>query len=256
MNQRIIIILVALVFAIILTLILFNHKQGKITPQSQPVIVALVAAKDLKFGMTLQAGDFTWRPLDKKEIATSDVITQETREKDLIGSKLQESVLKDHLILQNMLISKGTLSPLASVLMPGMRAFTVEINASMALAGLIKPGDFVDIILTSKETGGGTTITKTILHNVHVIAVDQDILYVKSSSKEDKVQQRASKQITLELTPKEAELVAAGKANGILSLSLTVPSDSQTGRSTTIEEMNVGVSLYHGEKTEESSDGS
>src|SRR5258708_21694152 len=83
------------------------------------------------------------------------------------------------------------------------------------------PGDHVDIIVTlslqSEEKDGGKThdnrARETVLHDVRVLAIDQR---ADDQSKDIVV----AKTATLEVTPKQAEVVAVVSAVGQISLSL------------------------------------
>src|SRR3546814_1582054 len=59
-----------------------------------------------------------------------------------------------------------------------MRAVTVAINATSGIAGLIFPGDRVDLILTHaidtpEESKRERRASETVLHNVRILATDQ-----------------------------------------------------------------------------------
>ena len=70
---------------------------------------------------------------------------------------------------------------LSAVLEPGMRAVTVGVDAITGAAGLIWPGDRVDLILTQtiQEASmpmGHRVAAETVLSNVRVIAIDQQLV--------------------------------------------------------------------------------
>ena len=67
---------------------------------------------------------------------------------------------------------------LAAVLKQGMRAVTVGVDAVSGTAGLIWPGDRVDVILTQsmddpKLPPGRRVAAETVLQDARVIAIDQ-----------------------------------------------------------------------------------
>ena len=67
---------------------------------------------------------------------------------------------------------------LSAVLCPGTRAVSIGVDQVSGVAGLIWPGDQVDVILTQEFTPadrGRIVTSETILTDVRVIAVDQDI---------------------------------------------------------------------------------
>ena len=256
MNQRTIFILGALIVAIIVTLLIFKQKKTK-PVSTRPVVSVLFATRDISPGKALLAGDFVWQTLSKNEVLSPDLILKGSRrDQDIIGSKILAPLIADQPIKTIMIVGKGVLSPLASILKPGMRAFTIDVSNASAFAGLIKPGDIVDIILTYKKKMGSTRelviVSETIIHNVHVIAIDDHVLYApKDETKSSKMRSSpsSSKHVTLELTPKQAELVAQAKATGTLSLSLMVPDSQEAITADTQQE--AGIFLFHGEKAEE-----
>src|SRR3546814_89763 len=101
-----------------------------------------------------------------------------------------------------------------------MRAVTGPVTATSGIAGLVFPGDRVDLIMTVKQQqrdGDNFADTRflshTVLRNVRVLAVDQK---TENTSGEAAV----AKTATLEVEPKQAEAVAQALEMGRLSLSL------------------------------------
>jgi pilus assembly protein CpaB len=106
---------------------------------------------------------------------------------------------------------------MAAVLQPGTRAVSVPISATSAVSGFIYAGDRVDVLLTHVLNGdksGQHTATETILRNARVIAMDQRLDF-SPGDKPD-----VAKTATLELTPKQSEIVTLAVKMGDLSLVL------------------------------------
>ena len=107
----------------------------------------------------------------------------------------------------------------AAVLSPGMRAATVPLNATADGAGLILPGDHVDLLLAHQipdmETPNAPsrTVSETVLTNIRVVAIDQTV------NDQDK-KPITGKTATFEVTPKQAEEIEVAKLIGNLSLVL------------------------------------
>jgi pilus assembly protein CpaB len=107
---------------------------------------------------------------------------------------------------------------MAAVLQPGMRAVSVPITATTAVSGFIYAGDRVDVLLTHQlrhlKSNEQHTATETILRNARVIAMDQRLDF-SPGDKPD-----VAKTATLELTPKQTEIVTLAVKMGDLSLVL------------------------------------
>ncbi|MFQ5471847.1 MAG: Flp pilus assembly protein CpaB, partial [Dehalococcoidia bacterium] len=79
--------------------------------------------------------------------------------------------------------SFGSDPPVSLVIPEGMRAVSASVNNVSAVGGLIRPGDNVDIILAVQidavddfgESIGSNTIATTLMQNVQLIALDQDV---------------------------------------------------------------------------------
>jgi pilus assembly protein CpaB len=115
---------------------------------------------------------------------------------------------------------------LAAVLGPGMRATTVGVDAVTGTAGLIWPGDHVDLILTETIDDpaaplGRRIAGETVLHNVRVIAIDQELMQGANAANATYPNAASqSRTVTLEVSPANAERIAVATRLGHLSLSV------------------------------------
>lgn len=115
---------------------------------------------------------------------------------------------------------------IASVIKPGMRAKTIETRGpSASVAGFVRPGDRVDVLLNIRgrsgdETGGSSTIT--LLQSVELLAIDQvldpGVDAIEMLGRWAKGDEPTS--VTLQVKPSEALLLDLGQSYGELSLSL------------------------------------
>jgi pilus assembly protein CpaB len=108
-----------------------------------------------------------------------------------------------------------------------MRAMSVPVNATTGISGFIFPGDRVDLILTHNAQDGeskNVRASETVLENVRVLAIDQ-------STNDQKNKPEVGKTVTLELTPKQVEMVSVASQLGHLMLSLRSlpPDDGKDG---------------------------
>jgi len=109
---------------------------------------------------------------------------------------------------------------LAAVLGAGERAVSVGVDAVSGTAGLIWPGDHVDLILTQQiddptAPRGRRIAGETVLHSVRVIAIDQQLVHGGANSIAENLSNRT---VTLEVSPSEAERVSVATRLGKLSL--------------------------------------
>ncbi len=127
-------------------------------------------------------------------------------------------------IARSAVVGPGQRGFLAAVLRPGTRAVTIELGAGTSHAGLVDPGDRVDVILTAglKLAGGAQGVfTRTILEDVRVLAVDRQIgVEAETADGGKEVTRTKIVTATLEVSPSEADRLALGDHEGLLSLAV------------------------------------
>jgi pilus assembly protein CpaB len=108
-------------------------------------------------------------------------------------------------------------SVLATLVEPEMRAITVRVNDVIGVAGFLLPGNRVDVLATRRE-GRNRAEARTLLQDLKVLAVDQ----TSAPNKNDPVIVRA---VTLEMTPRQAEILVRAQTEGSVQLTLRNPLD-------------------------------
>jgi pilus assembly protein CpaB len=104
----------------------------------------------------------------------------------------------------------------------------VGVDAVTGAAGLIWPGDQVDLILTQEMDAASAPLSRrvvgeTVLTNVRVIAVDQHFTQGASAglmTTGGNNQRTVARTVTLEVQPDQAERVAVAERLGRLSLAI------------------------------------
>ncbi len=184
-------------------------------------------------------------------LVSPDLIKTHDYPKDLvpIGAILNKDDAQDRSALTSMVtgepLLESKLSPkgqrgLASLVVGGMRAFTITTNVASGVAGFILPGNKVDVLLTISNggasndfTGGGSTTT--LLQNVEILAVDQKV----EAPADNKVDSTNLRSVTLLVTPGQAAKLSLGQSKGTLHLTLRNPNDqlAATVRPTTVNDI-------------------
>ena len=194
----------------------------------------LVASADLQRGQLLTPDDFRWADWPEDSLNVNyftEELTPDALE-TLTGSVVRQEMYENEPILPLKVVVKGETGYMAALLKPGMRAISVEIAPESASGGFILPDDRVDVILTYdlEINDGEYQIDRphsvTVIENARVLAIDQR--FRPGESGEYDVGEVA----TLELGPRESELLALSQKTGAISLSLRALSDAYTDRGT------------------------
>ncbi|MBW4092395.1 MAG: Flp pilus assembly protein CpaB [Proteobacteria bacterium] len=186
-----------------------------------PHVIVLAAAHAVQPGALLKPDDLAARKLPGVAPPGALIDTPKGR-RALAGAMVRRSLGPNEIILPPDVLRPGDHGFLAAVLKPGMRAITVGVDLVSGTAGLIWPGDRVDLILTQATADPAVppdrrVSAETVLADVRVIAIDQRLV---EGAKPGSPAGHAVHTVTLEVTAEEAERVAVATRLGRLSLSV------------------------------------
>src|SRR5215831_5861564 len=232
-------------------------------PPSVPVTVGyFVAARPLPAGTLAREEDFTVRSVSPDSVPSGAIIdTPEVR----IG--LRGSLVRTFLDTGSLVTSQNVLRPrdrgfLASVLAPGTRAISINVDAESGVSGLIWPGDYVDVVLTQvidKTDLAHGTLSETVLHNVRIIAIDQEIMQGVPAN--NATAGKVAHTVSLQLAPEQVGKITVAEHLGKLSLAIRAAVEQHdTGNTGTVFSGDVSpkiarqtatVKIYRGDKVTE-----
>jgi len=183
----------------------------------------LVAKKDIGMGVALSDQDIEWQTWPQASAQNPAFIRKSEKPdavREFAGAIVRVPMAEGEPVRENKLIRGKGSGYMAAILPQGMRAYSTEISVETGVGGFILPNDRVDVILSGRDreaekaTGTETHVSVTILTDIRVLAIDQLV--------QEKDGQRVvvGKTATLELTQKQAELLARAKQTGVLSLAL------------------------------------
>jgi pilus assembly protein CpaB len=183
----------------------------------------LVAKVEIGLGQITGPESFRWQDWPQSGLSPS-YIQRNTRPNaiaDLNGAVARTPLLPGEPITPYKLVKAGDGGVLAAILPAGMRAISTRIKEETGVGRLILPNDHVDVILTTRKRG--EHIADTMFRNVRVLAIGQLI-----EAREGKKLAEGNT-ATLELTPTQAEELAAGNSKGEISLVLRSIADIKGG---------------------------
>jgi pilus assembly protein CpaB len=186
-------------------------------PAAPETVKILAAKKPLNYGDQISAANadtaLQWVTWPKEAVPPGAFTSGE----DLVGADHKQAriVLRaiepGEPLLKSKLTGFGETIRVATQVSEGMRAVTIPIDAVSGVAGLIAPGDRVDILLTRSIQSDLTT--SIILQNVLVIATDQ-------SAGGEAARTHVARTATVEVDPTDASKLALAQQVGKLTLSL------------------------------------
>lgn len=184
--------------------------QSSNTSAELPRVV--VAALEIPYGTKIESAQLKTIEWPSNNIPKSAFATPD----EVVGKIATSGLLPDEVILADRVTDYLGGSTLAAIVAPNKRAISVRVNDVIGVSGFLLPGNHVDVLATRLVNRRAET--RTALESIKVLAVDQ----TASTDKDEPVVVRA---VTLEMTPRESEILVKAMAEGTLQLTLRNPLD-------------------------------
>ena len=206
----------------------------------------VVVAKPIARGVSL-----TKEMLSIQTLAADSVPEGAITELKVALNRIVAVPVKKGVLLNGHLASKEK-KGIRALLDEGLRAFTIHTpDLASGVAGLIRPGDHVDVLLTvtnrqSDDPAGGAE-TVTLLQDIEILAVDQNL--TDQQPKEENPRRSTHgkstiQSVTLMATPEQTVKLSLAQTKGILHLSLRNP---EIVSATAVEQVEPGPAVTFNE---------
>ena len=197
----------------------------------------VVAATDIPEMTVITADMITTKEVSVDSISSDTILNKEEVEGKVANTK----ILADEPILAKKLTSaESSTLGIAPSIEEGKRAVSIFVEMDSGLSGLLRSGNYVDVLATYEADGTPDPnatinsvsylngITVTLAQNAKVIALAQ----ITDAEKQDQAVQNAENTdeiygtVTLEVSPAEAILIASAEANGKSKIMLILRSQN------------------------------
>jgi len=210
--------------------------------QITPTQAVLVASRPLAPGEFIDGSAVQWQRREGDYSPLLYFVSGHDQREDLFGATLREAVAVGEPLTNRLLVRPNEPGFIAAVLKPGMRAISVPTDMVASNAGLVAPGDRVDVILRLNRRDDGNDdhrapqlASQTLLGNVRLLALNSrtgaglaprrdDTLASATGGEERSYFETA----TLEVTPRQAEQLAVASQAGTLQLAIRAAGEPQS----------------------------
>ncbi|SAK78899.1 Flp pilus assembly CpaB [Caballeronia hypogeia] len=217
---------VLLIGALLIALIVRVVVASASRPANRPVTTekVQVSAASLPQGLLLRDEDLGWKALPANQMPPNAIVSGAPNALDIKGALLRHPVEEGAVLTAADVILPSAPGFLAATLKPDMRAVSVAVDDVSGNAGLIQPGDYVDLLLTQQmdrrtDSPDLAVSSETVVEHVRVLAVGSEIQRPKLNGDTAEAVTRA-RTVTLEVSPRMGEVVAVAARLGSLSLAL------------------------------------
>ncbi len=205
----------------------------RLTPPQKEMVQVVVASRDLPTGSVINSSTMSVRHVPKAYV-NSDIFTPNQFE-SIQGAILIKPLQQGKMLAQDYIDLKIP-KDFSGTIQSGHRAITIQVDEINSISGMIRPGNAIDLFTRmslgkssrNSSTSSGEAIIP-VLEDVLVLATDKHSARpnedeFKHLSADDR--RRAYNTLTLEVTPKEAALVAIAESRGELISILRNSSDT------------------------------
>lgn len=227
------VVLAALILAAV---IIGGKNKGAVTGLGAPERV-LTAAAPLEPGKFIPSASIAWTAPASGEKIQDGALTNSSADTEFIQSAVpRRPISKGDVLTRRDLANPEDADFLPSVLKPGMRAISISVDDVTGGAGLFRPGNLVDVILTTSRSRTSAQdrtpqISKTLLRGVRVLAVNKDVGFGTKDEGRKTSPRAKDGTVTLEVSPADVEAVTLSSSLGKLSLSLCSSAESAVSTS-------------------------
>ncbi|ASK56614.1 Flp pilus assembly protein CpaB [Vibrio tarriae] len=190
---------------------------------------ALAAKYPVQAGALLRAQDFHWVELGSEHDASlNDLFLENFSQLDALeGSLITRHQHEAQLLNVNDIIRPEQSHYVSAMLAPGKRAVTLELTQAGVSHGLLRPGNWVDVVLTNESYAESGSTPKyaatTVLEGVRLLAIGAVVTEFIAKQPVENVGNPNSYEpvrVTFEVSPSDAKHLLLAQRLGVLSLIL------------------------------------
>jgi pilus assembly protein CpaB len=200
-------------------LITYRSLMGRPQPAkaAAPTVQIALATKDLEVGSVLKEGDIQlgdWAG----PVPTGAFYKLE----DAMKRGVITAIYAKEPIIDSRLARPGAGGGLATLIPHGMRAFAVQVNEVVGVAGFVTAGSHVDLLIQGMSPGGNAalgTLSKTLIQNLEVLSAGQDF------RKDPEGKPVPVQVVNVLVTPEQAEVLSLASSQTSIRMTLRNPLD-------------------------------
>lgn len=220
-------LLFSLILSILVTLLVYMYL-GKLgsKKETRELVKVLVANTNIPKGTVIEK-----KMLREIELPKDSIQQGYIRDYSLVlGKFAKENIIKDEIILLGKLQGEK-IDELSFNIDENYRALSVNVAGDTGVSYLLKPGDYVDVIVFLSEKRENNKIVrsdvaKVILQNIKVLAVDRNLTRQNNPKDDGKVPTRFF--VTLQVPAQDVEKLVLAEDIGKIKLSLRANKSTDT----------------------------
>lgn len=145
------------------------------------------------------------------------------------GILTRQEIIAGEQLTERCLLVNGRYAGFSGVIPAGKRAITVAATDVTGVAGLVKAGDYVDVLVTFDQKTAGDIVTQIALQNLLVLSVNRENMAEQDEGTDKNVSKKAASKdpamakvanITLAVSPEDAARITIAEEKGKIKFAL------------------------------------
>ena len=213
-TARLVVLAISLAAGIGAAVLASGSKPLEIVVAKGPVSTIVVAAGPLEYGTTLTGDNLSEAPWESSIVPEGAFTTKADLLKDGARAALT-SMNRNEPILSSRITGPNQPASLAALTEPGMRAVSVRVDEARGVAGFVRMGDRVDVILIRSDS-------KNEPSSPHADVLLQDIKVLATGQIANDRQEHPTvvQTVTVEVSTEQAQKLILAENVGTMSLAL------------------------------------
>lgn len=208
-------VVIALVFSLLAAVLVYSYLQSLAARTVKPGVPVVVAKADIPPKTQIKAEMLKVMNVPAEYIqpgALQDI-------SKAVGVVAREQIVAGEQITQRRLFIEGKSGTFSGIIPKDKRAVSVAVTEVTGVAGMVKPGDFVDVIVTFDPNTVGEHLSQIFLQNVKVLAFNRE---TEAGAADGSVKKETAVKmtVTLAVSPDEATRLAVADEKGKIRLAL------------------------------------
>ena len=215
-NKKLLV--VALVLSLLTAILVYQYLNGVTGSTEQQVVSVIVAKVDIgpKTKITPEMVSEVKVPA---EYLQPGAVTSLDK---VVGSLVREQIVSGEQVNERRLVREGKAVGFTGIIPRDKRALTVAVTEVTGVAGFVKAGDYIDVLVTFDATMAGDNVSHVLMQNILVLASNHDTeIGVTDTTVKDSARELSKAgTVTMAVTPDEAAKLTLAEEKGKIRLAL------------------------------------
>jgi pilus assembly protein CpaB len=210
---------IAVVLSLIIALLLYNYLKGVSSEHAGKEGAAVIVAKTDIAPKTKITAEMVQEIKVPPEYIQPGVAQSLDK---VIGIVVREQIVSGEQISERRLMREGKAVGFTGVIPQDKLAVTVAVNEVTGVAGFVKPGDYVDVVVTFDANMVGDHVSQVVMQDILVLAANREMEMgaAEPAAKDNGKEPLKAGTVTMAVTPDEAAKLTLAEDRGKIHLAL------------------------------------